>query len=297
MCLFPNKARRNPEGGRPILDPEGDLPLPCGSCAECISARSVDWAVRSRHEISLHKENCFLTLTYDDEHLPSHICLKEPFQRFIHYLRRSVKKKISYIVSHEYGSQFFRPHHHCLIFGWEPKNQKFLKKSKSGESLFTSDSVFRLWPHGFHSIGTANERSAYYIASYALKGKEHTIVLPNGEIVNVRDSFDCSKNPGIGLNFFKKNYKQLLNSGERLPRYYQKKLAEFDLDALANYEDEQASNYLTRSAQQRLAKFTIADAKLSLGDNEFRLAPVDFERKYLLKQELKRNVLPKGGKK
>lgn len=46
------------------------LTLPCGQCVGCRLERSRQWAVRILHEAKIHKHNCFLTLTYDDEHLP-----------------------------------------------------------------------------------------------------------------------------------------------------------------------------------------------------------------------------------
>lgn len=272
------------------MDREGDLKLPCGSCNECISSRAVDWAIRARHEISCHKDNCFLTLTYDDASLPSHLVLKHPFQRFMHNLRRREKKKFSYIVSHEYGSQFFRPHHHAIIFGYNPNDQKFLKSSKSGERLFTSPEISRLWPNGFHSIGSATERSAYYIAAYALKGKKHSICLPNGEVVDVSDSFDCSKRPGIGLNYFRSNYRSLVASGDPLPRYYLKKLSVLDPELFQSVEDERRLCANDRSAQQRLAKFTIQDARLAISNNEFRVSNQSDPSKKFLKSMLKKSI-------
>lgn len=273
MCLFPWTASIDPDGGRPSPDPDGNLKLSCGKCHECISLRATEWATRARHEISLHEHNCFLTLTYDDEHLPSHLLVKHPFQRFLKRLREKTKKKISYIVSHEYGSQFFRPHHHAIIFGYDPLTQNFLRNTKSGHPLFTSPEISELWQNGFHSIGQANEKTAYYIASYALKGASKEIYLPNGEFVTVSDSFDCSKRPGIGLNFLKKNYKQLVASKTILPRYYQKKLADLDPDLLQDYEDYKMQYVKNNSLQTQLAKLTINNSKNMLSDNEFRSAP------------------------
>ena len=93
MCLFPWNATLDPEGGKPTPDKEGSLQLPCGKCHECLSLRATDWANRARHEISLHEENTFLTLTYSDEFLPSHLTVKDPFQRFMKRLRIHAKKK------------------------------------------------------------------------------------------------------------------------------------------------------------------------------------------------------------
>ncbi len=224
MCFFPIKVFLQPEG-RPKLDPNGDSTIPCGKCDECLSKRAIDWATRCSHEISCHEENSFLTLTYDDDNLPSSFVIKDLFKNFIKRLRKEIKTDLRYIVSHEYGSQTQRPHHHMLAFGYNPSNQEYLRKAPSGEPLFTSDQLLKLWPHGYHSIGTANEKTAYYIASYSLKSAKHIVTHPDsGEPVEVTDSMDASKNPAVGFNYFIKNAEQLVYSGDPLPRYYLKLL-------------------------------------------------------------------------
>lgn len=47
------------------------LRLPCRQCVGCRLKSSAEWATRCMHEVKCHRYNCWLTLTYDDEHLPS----------------------------------------------------------------------------------------------------------------------------------------------------------------------------------------------------------------------------------
>lgn len=274
MCLFPVRAERQ-EFGRPMINTEGDLLLPCGKCVECKSKRAVDWATRCRHEIAMHDENCFLTLTYDDENLPSHLVVKEYFQNFMKKLRKLTKKKLKYIVSHEYGGRTGRPHHHAIVFGYNPSCQEYLFEAPSGEPLFTSKEISDLWRHGFHSIGTANEKTAYYIAAYSLKSSKHDVIDPNtGDIVEVTDSMDASKRTAIGYEYFFKNVQQLVDSGQQLPRYYQKLLERHFPDLLEIYENESMlRNNKPRSAHQRLAKFVISEQKKELHRDGLRTAP------------------------
>lgn len=302
MCLFPIKARLPPEGGRPTIHPDGDLQLPCGSCRECISKRAIEWATRAKHEISQHADNCFLTLTYDNDHLPSHFIIKNDFQKFLKKLRKKLYKKISYMVSYEYGSQTFRPHMHAIIFGYNPNNQKFLKNTKTGYPLFTSPEISKLWDKGFHSVAVANEKTAYYIASYALSGKKKTITHPEtGENVEISDCMDVSKRPAIGYTFFKKHYKNLVATGESLPRYYQKKLEQIDPQLYCQYQDTQASKLKIRDAFQVHAKFVISEAKSSLYNSEYRTDTTDskinaFKEKYLKNNRAIKPIKPKGNK-
>lgn len=310
MCLFPINADIPPDGGRPRPNPDGDITIPCGTCTECVTLRALHWSNRCRHEISLHQENCFITLTYNDETLPSHLTVKTEFQKFMLDLRRATKKKLSYIVSHEYGSQTFRPHHHAIIFGHNFKNQKFLKSTKSGEKIFTSPDLDNLWSNGYSSIGTANEKTAYYIASYALKGKKHEILLPCGEYAKVSDTMDSSKRPGIGLLYLEKNYKQLINSGTPLPRYYTKKLKSYpDLtdkqkkslkkqNKLTLYKNmydyfslyEQNIKFKQRSDYEIFSKHKLDHVKKTTVNSEYRLSEDDQKQHNWMHKHLKNNV-------
>lgn len=265
MCLRPLSATLPPDGGRPLLDKEGTLKLPCGKCTECVSKRACEWATRVEHELSLHDESCFITLTYNDDNLRSMTIVKRDFQLFMKKLRRKLKRKIRYIYCGEYGSKTGRPHFHAIIFGWYPSNPQYLMKTKSGSLLYVSSELESLWDKGFSSIGEANGATAYYIASYALKGKQH--ILADGQVVN--DYMDCSKRPAIGLEYLKENYQQMIDAKERMPRYYLKKLAEFAPDALEEYENQTMEKITQRGDSELYAKYIIDQQKLN-SDSEFR---------------------------
>lgn len=278
MCLRPWKATL-PEFGKPIADPEGELTLPCGQCIECKSKRASDWALRAKHEISLHDENCFLTLTYDDDNLPSRLIVKSEFQKFMKRLRKKTKCKLRYMVSHEYGGKTGRPHHHAIIFGYNPSNQVFQQNSPSGEPLFTSTDIDELWTNGFHSIGTATARSAYYIASYSLKAEKHEVLNDDGEFITVTDSMDCSKRPAIGKEYFYANVNQLINSSDPLPRYYVKLLERDFPDLLQTYEENVLQNARVRGDHELLAVYTIKKQQRDFLSSVYRSAPdkIDYD--------------------
>lgn len=275
MCLFPVRAELQ-EFGRPKLNPEGSTQLPCGKCCECKSKRAVEWGLRAHHEIADHDDNCFITLTYDDNNLPSYLVVKEYFQKFMKRLRKKLHKKVRYMVSHEYGGRTGRPHHHAIIFGWNPDNQQKLPiNTPSGEPLFSSPELDELWKHGFHSIGTANEKTAYYIASYSLKSSNHTVTNPStGELVKVTDSMDTSKRPAIGHNYFLRNKQQLIDSKSPIPRYYKKLLERHDPELLETYENNSMLDNLNpRGAHSLYAKFKINNQKEKLSLGALRSTP------------------------
>lgn len=269
MCLFPQSADLN-EFGRLKFQSEGSMKISCGKCRECISKRALEWSMRAKHEISCHSENSFITLTYNENTVPSIHEIKTEFQKFMKRLRKLLKHKVRYMVSHEYGSKTFRPHHHAIIFGYNPPDQKILKTTKKGASIFTSEQLSQLWTLGFHSIGTANEKTAYYIASYSLKGKKHLLPDPKtGELVTVSDCMDCSKRPAIGYEYFQKNHQQLIDSNTILPRYYFKKLQDINPLLHEHYENSRLTRFKTRSGHELYAKFIIDEQKTQL-DSELR---------------------------
>ena len=70
------------------------IPLPCGKCLACKLSKAREWAVRCVLEASMYEENCFVTLTYDDEHLPTdHLVSRKAIQDFIKRLRKYHKIK------------------------------------------------------------------------------------------------------------------------------------------------------------------------------------------------------------
>ena len=250
MCIRPINCFIN-EIGRPTLTPHGDTKIPCGACYQCKNLRSHDWATRVQHELGDHNENCALTLTYDDEHLPTKPEEKKTqFQKFMKRLRVQHDHKILHMTSHEYGSKFQRLHHHAIIFGHSFHDMQYFKTSEKGTKLYKSRLLDKTWKCGHAMIGEANAQLGYYIASYNTKNHVHEKTLESGEISELKDSMDASKRPAIGLNYLRRNYWQLVKSGDRLPRYYVNQLKKFstltleDLAKIKKTKGEQEINLL-----------------------------------------------------
>ena len=141
-CYNPLKGYRsrtlNASGKRSIVFNlrEGyvDQPIevPCGQCIGCRLERSRQWAVRCVHEASLYKNNCFVTLTYSDDKLPSDGSLHfDHFQKFMKRLRRFYDdSRIRFFHCGEYGEQYSRPHYHCCLFNFDFVDKKFWKKRR-----------------------------------------------------------------------------------------------------------------------------------------------------------------------
>lgn len=147
------------------------MEVPCGQCIGCRLERSRQWAVRMMHEAQMHERNCFITLTYDDEHLPRDWSLrKSDFQRFMKRLRKFVApQRISYFHCGEYGDENGRPHYHACIFGTDFPDRVRAGVGGSGMAFYESETLAKLWPDGFSSLGDLTFESAAYCARYVLK--------------------------------------------------------------------------------------------------------------------------------
>ena len=132
---------RRQEAEASLVDKE--LRLPCGQCLGCRLERSRQWAMRCLDESRMHSENCFLTLTYDDSHLPPGGSfrkedLQDFFKRFRRYLNREqydrdgvllprkfrpLTEKVRYFACAEYGEKG-RGHFHACVFGFDFLDKK-----------------------------------------------------------------------------------------------------------------------------------------------------------------------------
>jgi hypothetical protein len=248
-CFHPLQAYQTSDGSIIFSERKGDvvrsLSLPCGQCWGCRLERSRQWAVRCMHEASLHDQNCFITLTYDNDHCPSDRSLNYgDFQRFMKRFRKKFKgSTIRFYMAGEYGEKFERPHFHACIFGFNFPDLTLWKRTPSGALIYRSKSLEDLWPFGYSSVGDVTFESAAYVARYVMKkrtGKgigDHyeTTDMETGEIKDRVPEFNrMSLKPGIGANWFKRYHTDIyphdyvvVNGREtRPPKFYDKKFAE-----------------------------------------------------------------------
>lgn len=189
----------------------GDTTLPCGQCIGCRLERSRQWAIRCMHEASLYDENCFVTLTFADDHLPDNrsLCVTH-LQKFMKRLRkRFAPKTIRFYACGEYGEQFQRPHYHLCLFNHD-FTDKYRWAKNRGHQLYRSPTLEELWPYGNATLGTVTFESAAYVARYVTKkvtgaqATQHYQMLDpsTGEIYQRRPEFTVmSRRPGIGHNW------------------------------------------------------------------------------------------------
>ena len=165
-----------------LFKPRGDLMglaqinLPCGKCIGCKMERSRGWAIRCVHEGKMHSENCFLTLTYDNDHLPSNGTLVvRDLQLFLKRLHNHLLRKrgfgVRYFGAGEYGDESQRPHYHVLLFGFRWPDLRFWKGRKPFQQ-YRSEFLEQIWTAGFSTVGSVTPQSAQYVAKYSVKVKD-----------------------------------------------------------------------------------------------------------------------------
>lgn len=212
-----------------------ELPLPCGRCIGCKLERSRQWAIRCVHESELYDDNCFLTLTYDDDHCPKDGSVDvRTFQLFMKRLRKAYPdSRIRFFHCGEYGEKFSRPHYHAIIFNFDFSDKFRIEDTRTGFPQYVSDSLTKLWGLGRCTIGDVTFESAAYVARYITKKVTGDIAVDH---YNGRkpEYITMSRRPGIGSDWFKKFKGDVYPSdnvvvrGTRMrpPKYYDSLLEE-----------------------------------------------------------------------
>lgn len=247
--------------------------LPCGQCIGCRLERSRQWAMRCLHESSLHEDNHFLTLTYDDDHLPEGQTLRyRDFQLFMKRLRK-ISPKLRFFMCGEYGDKLGRPHYHAIMFNLPIDDLKYYSKTGSGSKIHTSEKLTKLWGMGEVFIGDVTFESAAYVARYCLKkvtGKDSEefykrLDTSTGEIISIEPEFaHMSLKPGIGRpwldrfgsDVYPHDYVIIRGQKVKPPKYYDRVFEQGnpdDLDYIKAQRELDAALNMPDNSRARLA--------------------------------------------
>lgn len=211
--------------------------IPCGGCLACRRERRMDLTVLQSCEASLHENNWFITLTYDDTKtfeltgFPPYSLEPDHLRDFNISMRKHCKYldgSWRFFACGEYGERYGRPHYHISAFGVSPLTLELpvqsdveeVRKSQllnrgfcikvspglfdsNGNEYWQSPVISKFWQYGSHKIYRANRETFQYVAGYVTKkltgdlGKER---LQQG-LVN---EFQCQSRPSIGYPWFLK---------------------------------------------------------------------------------------------
>lgn len=215
--------------------------VPCKECAGCQEAYSKEWATRCMLEAARYEHNYFITLTYDEYHIPKndellnkktgevfendnweqgHLCPDHitKFNKDVreywrtHYEHTGIK----FYASGEYGGLTRRPHYHMIMFNLPIKLEDLkIYKVKNGHILWNCDILTKIWDKGFVGLAEVNWDTCAYTARYVmkkLKGKiEDEKYYENGM---VPEFVRMSRRPGIGIDYFKEHMQEMYKNDE-----------------------------------------------------------------------------------
>lgn len=237
------------------------IQIPCGQCVECRLQRSRQWADRCMLELQYHKESYFVTLTYDDAHLPKNeiidaetgeivpvaTLVKKDLSAFIKRVRRyqeyeGYTQPIRFYGCGEYGSETMRPHFHVILFGLHLPTEGFhlYRQNFNGDNLYNHDFLDKCWKNGYSVVGAVTWQSCAYVARYIMKkqlGKDAKNWYSDR---GIEPEFTLmSRRPGIARDYYDDHKDEIFNQdfitvpthegAKRIypPRYFEKL---FDVD-------------------------------------------------------------------
>lgn len=247
MCTSPRDASFNHDGSinfskKNYNKEMAAFKIPCGKCIECLLERARDWSIRCIHEAKMHEKNSFITLTYSDENLPKDGKLNyHDFQLFMKKLRKHFNNlEIGFFMCGEYGEKTARPHYHACLFGIDFDDKKKLRETQNGDTVWTSETLKKIWNLGISEIGSVTQQSAGYVARYVLKKQNPEA--PQG-------FQKMSRKNAIGKKFIEKWFEDIfinargsviLSDGTKTkcPRYYEKWLKEKKPELFQRYVTE-----------------------------------------------------------
>lgn len=142
-----------------------------------------------------HRSAAFTTLTFDDEHLPPTLRIRD-LQLFNKRLRRNLQRQTTartfrFFASGEYGEANGRPHYHSILFGLSAND---------------ADLIETTWGQGYARTYDATPAAIAYVAGYVAKkigwkqhAREECVDPDTGEVYTWQPPFRLmSRRPGIG---------------------------------------------------------------------------------------------------
>lgn len=204
---------------RSLLETYRDaVKIPCGKCSGCRANKCREWADRMILELDHSQSAVFLTLTYDDPHLPVRINLstgqvectlnKRDLQLFMKRLRKHRlfrDRELRFYACGEYGKNTQRSHYHIILYNVELSDFPDLVPRGSnelGQQYYKSDILANeIWKNGFCLVAPMSWNTCAYVARY-VKKKDYGLASDEYvERMREPEFSVMSRNPGIGMYY------------------------------------------------------------------------------------------------
>ena len=243
------------------------------------------------HEASLHEDNQFVTLTYDDDHLPKDQSVDQThMQLFFKRLRKYyAPQKLRFVYCAEYGGKHSRPHYHAIIFGLSLPDLEIYDKNERGEPIYSSETLDAVWQNGETKSGAVTEQSCGYVAGYMLKDingnyrKDEPYLAIDTETgeshLRAQPFARYSNKPGIGRAWIEKYMSDVFPSDEviitgglkrQTPDYYVNQYKRTDPEGYDQLKERRATaleseHYIADNTKERLrVKAICRNARMGL---------------------------------
>lgn len=278
-------GKTNPKTGKSVIlnrMPANGIPYevidrPCGKCSGCRIKKRMDLAIRLEHESQFHDHSWFVTVTYDDEHVPyAGSLVADHISKFIRSLRKKIKPtKCRFFAIGEYGENTLRPHYHFILFGPDFPDRELQYEApikgrsvseisrmlgSAGIKYFRSPLLESVWKKGLVQITRTSPATMQYVAKYhvlTVDGEAaetwYTQKLPNGETVKVeKPQSRMSRNPGIGRKWIEKYWTDVYPEGTMVdgkgaqfaaPPYYDSWLEKYHPDVYQELKERRKNAF------------------------------------------------------
>lgn len=219
--------------------------IPCRHCWSCQLKYAAEWATRLTWESQRYEHKYYITLTYDEEHVPIFSSMLytdkdgktteyendgtwngslEPkdMNKFINTLRKHYErqgiKDIKYFYCGEYGGKTERPHYHMILFGAPLKIEQFYdfyEDPKHKKLHWKSKELDKWWNKGMIDVAEVEWNSCAYVARYCMKKisneNDGRIYAEKGKY---KEFIRMSRKPGIGMRYYDENLEKIYENDE-----------------------------------------------------------------------------------
>lgn len=272
----------------PIYLKKEAINVPCGRCQPCKLRRISAWSFRLNKEAERSDSAFFLTLTYDNDHIPiskngfmtlhkdQRITKKgkkvywnhlQTFFKLLRYHNGKTDKPIKYYAVGEYGGETHRPHYHIIIFNCKLSTligQKLATQHKYGTILLNGETPYncKSWQCGHITVGEFTEGSVGYTLKYICKDPQvgkfsRDDRVPEYSLMSKKlgENYLTDNMKRYHLNDLENRLYCTTNEGIKLsmPRYFKDKIySKYQRNKIAqHYEKKEAEDYqkLTDKAQ------------------------------------------------
>lgn len=216
------------------------------------------------HEYEWWPSSSFVTLTYDDEHMPMRgSLLPLDLELWLKRVRRGIEpRRIRFYGAGEYGERFHRPHYHVIAFGLDPASDR--------------EVVDDSWQKGFVNVGYVSEHSIRYVADY-VQSKLYGEVADR--VYEGRTPPFARMSQGLGRDWCDARAEALRASMSlthrghtvALPRYYARRLGIREIDSLParlEHAEEVVRVHTERGGAELGEWYTWESVKRSCEQNE-----------------------------